>query len=415
MHCKNSTRATLTIPQENAQSTRGYVWCSSRNWARLLFSVLVVAFCVTSQAQKNPGNITGEGADPSNAKIVGARVMAVEKSSRTSDLDLHSLLLPVPVTAKHAEKGYFIWDGSIVRGNDGKYHMYYSRWSVKDTFYAWVTRSEVVHAVGNSPFGPFVFHDVALPPRGGTYWDATATHNPTVKRFGKKYYLYYMGDRGNGILTDGNTNIAQHSTMRIGVAVADNPNGPWRRFDKPVIDVSTNEDAPDTLCMNNSTVIQSPTGSYMMIYKASDKEGHVANLLATADSPVGPFRKELKDLFPIRGVRFPFEDPFFWYDVHRKMYFAVLKDMKGYTVHTGKSTLVLFESKDARHWSLASQPIVSELKLTWADGRHEPVRRMERPQLLFDKKGGAIALTVAILDMQGNSWNVTIPLKKAVH
>lgn len=414
MGCKKSTRANLMIPQENARSTRGHLCRSLRNCIPLLSLVPLVVFCVASQAQKTPEAVTGERAGPSTAEIARARVTAVE-NRRTSDLDLRSLLLPVPITAKHAEKGYFVWDGSIVRGEDGRYHMYYSRWPVKDTFYAWVTRSEVVHAVGSSPFGPFVFHDVALPPRGGAFWDATATHNPTVKKFGNKYYLYYMGDRGNGILTDGNTNVAQHSTMRIGVAVADNPNGPWRRFDKPVIDVSTNKDAPDTLCMNNSTVIQAPNGSYMMIYKASGKEGRVVNLLATADSPIGPFRKELEDLFPIKGVKFPFEDPFFWYDVHRKMYFAILKDMKGYTTHTGKSTLVLFESKDARHWSLASQPIVSELKLTWADGRLEPVRRMERPQLLFDKKGDAIALTVAILDMQGNSWNVTIPLKKVVH
>lgn len=337
------------------------------------------------------------------------------ETKKPADLDLQSLLQPIPATAQLRQEGYYLWDGSIIRGGDGKYHIFYSRWPFKETFDAWVTRSEIVHAVSSSPFGPFLFHDVALPPRGGTYWDATATHNPTIKKFGKKYYLYYMGDIGNGRLTDGNTNKQQHDTMQIGVAVADNPNGPWQRFDKPLISPSTDENAPDACCMNNSTVIQAPNGKYLMIYKAGGKRGKkkpVVHLLAAADSPTGPFTKELTDLFPLKGVGFPFEDPFLWYDAHRKLYFAILKDMKGYSVHTGKSTLVLFQSEDARHWKLATHPIVSELVLHWANGHDEQVKRMERPQLLFDKKNNPIALTVAIRDLKGDSWNVTIPLKK---
>lgn len=331
------------------------------------------------------------------------------------DLDLGSLLKPIPASAQHREAGYFVWDGSIVRGEDGKYHMFYSRWPTKETFNAWITRSEVVHAVSDSLAGPFVFHDVALPPRGGSYWDATATHNPTVKKFGKKYYIYYMGNIGSGVLSDGTTNIAQHEKSRIGVAVADSPNGPWKRFDKPIIDISSDEDAPDAGSMNNSSVTQAPDGTYLLMYKAGGKRGKgkpVSLLLATANSPVGPFKKELVNLFPVDGVKFPFEDQFFWYDKHDKMYYCILKDMKGYTVHTGKATIVLFKSTDARHWSLAANPIVSTLQLTWADGHVEPVRKLERPQLFFDKKGNPVALTVAILDMKGESWNVTIPLEQ---
>ena len=35
------------------------------------------------------------------------------------------------------------------------------------------------------------------------------------------------------------------TNQRIGVAVADNPAGPWQRFEKPVLDVSEDPTAPD--------------------------------------------------------------------------------------------------------------------------------------------------------------------------
>src|ERR1700754_891363 len=110
-------------------------------------------------------------------------------SSRMDELDLAAVMQPVPSTAVFRDPGYFVWCGTMVRGEDGKYHLYYSRWKVSTGFESWVTASEVAHAVGASPAGPFVFHDVALPPRDRHLWDGMVTHNPTVQKFGKKYYL----------------------------------------------------------------------------------------------------------------------------------------------------------------------------------------------------------------------------------
>ena len=94
----------------------------------------------------------------------------------------------------------------------------------------WVTRSEVAHATSKPPFGPFTFRVCA--------------HNPTVHKFGSKYYLYYMGNTGDGDDTptlNGQLNRTHRNNQRIGVAVADSPNGPWKRFDKPIIDASGNQ------------------------------------------------------------------------------------------------------------------------------------------------------------------------------
>ena len=44
---------------------------------------------------------------------------------------------------------YWIWCGSVIRGDDGLYHMFASRWR-RDVDFAphWVTNSEVVRGVG---------------------------------------------------------------------------------------------------------------------------------------------------------------------------------------------------------------------------------------------------------------------------
>ncbi|MEM9412355.1 MAG: FAD-dependent oxidoreductase, partial [Planctomycetota bacterium] len=112
--------------------------------------------------------------------------------------DFSLLMQPVPESAKFIDEEYEIWGGAPVKGDDGLYHMYYSRWPRELTHQAWVTHSEIAHAVSESPTGPWEHKDVALPARGGDYWDGNCTHNPTVLKRGRKYFLYYMGNRGNG-------------------------------------------------------------------------------------------------------------------------------------------------------------------------------------------------------------------------
>src|SRR4051812_42599335 len=63
-------------------------------------------------------------------------------------LDLHSMIEPVPESAKLVDPDYYIWCGAMVQASDGKYHLYYSRWRRELGFAAWVTHSEVAHAVG---------------------------------------------------------------------------------------------------------------------------------------------------------------------------------------------------------------------------------------------------------------------------
>ena len=219
------------------------------------------------------------------------------------ELDLQSMMQPVPRTAKFINDTSYIWCGSMTRSDkDKKYHLFYSRWNRKYAFNSWVTHSEIAHAVADSADGPFEFKDVALPPRGAEYWDGMVTHNPNICHFGDKYYLYYMGNHGDG-KASAKLNWTHRNNQRIGVAVADNPNGPWKRFDAPVIGVSPDSTAYDALMTSNPTVTKMPDGRYLAIYKAVGKKrpmpfgGPVVHLTAIADSPTGPFVKQNKPIF----------------------------------------------------------------------------------------------------------------------
>ena len=333
---------------------------------------------------------------------------------------------------KVAEKSVFrndslsIWGGSMVKGEDGLYHMFYSRWP-KNIGWEWVNYSEVAHAVSESPFGPFEHKDVTLPDRGAEFWDGSTTHNPTVHEFNGKFYLYYMGNTGDKKIVSvpgkPKINWMHRNNQRIGVAVADSPNGPWKRFDKPVLDVSPNEDAHDALMTSNPSVCQMPDGKILMVYKAVGKKdplpggGPVVHMVAIADSPTGPFKKYPDPVFTFEGERFPAEDPYIWYQDGK--FRAIVKRIK----HVGKVrdfSLVHYDSEDGIKWEKAKNFDISKRIVEWENGRTQQFVHLERPQV-YTENGEPIALLCAAdtLDANGvrESFNIQIPLKieKTVH
>ena len=331
------------------------------------------------------------------------------------ELNLQPMLQPIPLPAKFINDTSFIWCGTMVKSHiDQKYHLFYSRWPRKLGMNAWVTHSEVAHAVSDSPFGPFEYKSIALPVRGKEYWDGLVTHNPTVHFYNGKYYLYYTGNTGDGIAMKSQLNFSHRNNQRIGVAIADNPNGPWKRFDKPIVDASPDSTAHDAQMIANPSVTKMPDGRYMMVYKAVAKRkpqpfgGPVVHLTAIAIRPDGPFVKQNKPIFTVENVDFPAEDPFVWYQDN--CYYAIVKDMKGSFTNAGRS-LVLFYSIDGLDWKLAKHPLVSALNIKWEDGTTQKLEALERPQLFFEN-GMMIALLCAVNVTIEHSYNVQIPLKQ---
>lgn len=329
------------------------------------------------------------------------------------ELDLQAMISPIPVTAKFINDSSFIWCGTLVKSHiDRKYHLFYSRWPREYGMSAWVTSSEVAHAVSSSPFGPFEHKDVVLPFRGDGYWDGMDTHNPTVHFFNGKYYLYYTGNYGDGKITSPELNWTHRNNQRIGVAVADDLNGPWMRFDKPIIDVSADTTAHDAQMVANPSVTQMPDGRFLMVYKAVARKrpqpfgGPVVHLTAISENPEGPFVKQNIPIFTAENVEFPAEDPYVWFQDN--CYYAIVKDMNGAFTNAGRS-LVLFYSLDGLDWKLAKHPLVSGLNIRWEDGTTQNLEALERPQLFFEN-GKPVALLCAVNETPEHSYNVQIPL-----
>lgn len=330
-------------------------------------------------------------------------------------MDFSSLLLPVPESAVLKDNAYFIWGASPIKGEDGKYHVFYSRWEKKYGFMAWVTHSEIAHGVSDQLLGPYTFKDVALPARGKGYWDGTTTHNPTIHKFNGKYYLYYTGNCGDGINVKNDLNWTHRNSQRIGVAVATSLDGPWKRFDKPLIDVSADSTAADALAANNPSVVQRPDGKILMVYKAVAKQkplpfgGPVVHLSALGDAPTGPFVKNMKPIFTKDNSFFPAEDPYIWYQDNR--YYAIVKDMKGEFTKIGRS-LALFTSVNGFDWQMSKHTLVSDLSIHWENGNRDTVAYLERPQLYLENgKPKGLFLAVSPNSQYDHTYNIHIPLK----
>ncbi len=322
-------------------------------------------------------------------------------------------------------KGYWVWCSSVVKGDDQLYHMYASRWPDSLLFHpGWMVASEVVHAIAKNPEGPYTFSDMALPARGAQYWDGRSTHNPRILRYKNKWILYYMGSthpfeepnvRDFSLVSK--WCIVGRSNKRIGVAIADSPYGPWKRFDEPVLDTK-----PGTfysfLTSNPSPVIEKD-GSVLMIFKARSYTGNNSYSgmcfgLAKAKSIYSKFRVLNNEKPVLGGEGQPeIEDPFFWKD--KTGFHMIFKDHVGkYTGEKGEG--VLANSPDAIHWTINPVPKAYSKTLTFAGGTTLKMGQLERPFILFEKEK-PVYIFFATMDGPGGfenasrSWNMVIPFK----
>ncbi|NOU36807.1 MAG: glycosyl hydrolase family 43 [Kiritimatiellaceae bacterium] len=179
------------------------------------------------------------------------------------------------------QDGWNVWCCSPIYGEDGRVHVFYSRW--RNDFNFWVADCEIGHAVADRPEGPYTHVDTALSGRGGTAWDSWSVHNPTIHKVGDRYALLYMGSDGSGLditkedLPGMDWDTYQPYFMRlveskrIGLAVSDSLDGPWTRIsdEKPLLEPSP-ETAWDDMLTTNPALLQLPDGTFRLYYKSID-------------------------------------------------------------------------------------------------------------------------------------------------
>lgn len=286
-----------------------------------------------------------------------------------------------PVGRLLEEKGYYVWCNSPVYDNDGKVHVFYSRWPEKYGMGGWIHKCEIAHAVADSAESPFKHCEVVLAPREG-FFDSTTCHNPHIQMVDGLYCLFYMGN------SNGKTN-----TKRIGLATSDLLNGPWKRTDIPLLDAG-DSGAWDDHCTTNPAFVKHPNGEYWLYYKSwNTKEyedaagqkirGNRKYGLAIANSVTGPYKKFENNPvidFSKLGNNEQLEDAFVW--IENGKFRLIARDMGFFNHDYG----LIFESEDGINWS--------NPKIAYFETDHyftQPPKpkhlsrygRLERPQILM--------------------------------
>ena len=362
--------------------------------------------------------------------VLGSTVFAqkienLTKLKRQSENELFHHLGQAPRTPAFESEGYWVWGSSVIKGNDGKYHMFVSRFPKSLPFHpGWMVASEIVHAISDTPEGPYKFSDIALPARGAQYWDGRSTHNPRILEYQNKYYLIYMGSTHpfanptyDQLTLDSPWCTVGRSNKRIGLAIAASPYGPWKRFDEPILKTKPNT-FYSFLVSNPSPIIQED-GSVMMIFKGrtyvgDDKFSDMALGMAYAPSIEGPYTvlNNGQPIFQVDGQG-EAEDPFLWKD--SRGYHAIFKDhVAKFTGEKGGG--VMAHSPNGIQWTIDKDPKAYSRTVEWEDGKVEMQGQLERPFLLFENGKATHAFFATMngaggFDNATQSWNMVIPIK----
>ena len=337
----------------------------------------------------------------------------------SDNLDLANKILQVDEKNILRNSEFHNWGSSIIKGEDGKYHLFYAQMSKEIGFKSWLTDGIVSHAVSENITGPYIHKEVVLKGRGPGFWDAYTAHNPRIKFFEGNYYLYYIStNTGERILSDEEFDQSRNGVItnefralvrmnqRIGVAVSKSVNGPWKRFDRPIVEPS----GPIAQITCNPAVTQRPDGGYIMIIRGDKPNVKYANgkwpdhnelirsqAIALSNSPIGPWEIQPK---PAVG-NLNSEDPAILYDAKRNRYYGIYHAF-GY--------MGMITSSDGLNWDNAKHYKILDKALKKSDGTKILANRLERP-FIYVENGEPKALTVAVLEKDKNSYSLFIPLK----
>ena len=344
---------------------------------------------------------------------------------------LKDLMLPAPVNGGFSMEGYWVWCGSVVKGEDKRYHMFASRWSREYPMHpGWLEASEIVRAVSDTPEGPYEFQEVVLPARGPQYWDGRSTHNPQIVKYGDEYLLYYMGTTNpfpdmkepSKMTTSDPIIVVARANKRIGVATSKSVFGPWTRFDTPVLD--TRPECFDNFLTSNPAPCIDESGNCTMIYKTrsympSDGRDYLHSQMYFGVAKSKERSKGFERLFDtplFTGEGVEMEDPFLWID--EDGYNLMAKDMNG-NVCGQLMGGIHATSQDGVHWDMKKGELFYSRDILWDDGVVREMGNLDRPFLLFED-GKPICAFFAVSDGKDGggftnctrTWNMAVPLKR---
>ena len=256
-----------------------------------------------------------------------------------------------------AMKQWCYWDGQIIKGPDGKFHMFASRWDQARGHRGWGS-SLAVHAIADKVTGPYVDKGIMWPDdQGGKGHNVTALVLPN---------------------NEGYAVVVSETRKTPDVFVSKSLDGPWVL--KGTIQGVQN---------SNISIMVRPDGDFEIV----PRNGQVY-ISKKDDGILGPYKSMGPSVFP-RGSQYPnMEDPCVFYA--GGLYHIVVNSWstrKAYHL-TSKDGITNWVNR-----GIAYDPKKDFLRYT--DGTINHWDKMERPGVLVEN-GHVTAMTLAVLDVEKN-------------
>src|SRR3954447_9414022 len=258
-------------------------------------------------------------------------------------------------------KQWCYWDGQIIRGPAGKYHMFASRWDQSRGHRGW-SSSVAVHAVSDRAMGPYKDLGLTWPDdQGGKGHNVTAL-----------------------VLPDGRYAVVVSETRPGDVFVSKSLDGPWEHLGAIKVD-SNGFDARDGR-MSNVSVMVRPDGKFEIVPRSGA-------IWISSDGILGPYKIQGPSVYdgmpglPTRNL----EDPVVWYS--GGLYHIVVN------CWSERKAFHLTSPDGISNWTnrgLAYDPTRDFLR--YKDGIINHWDKIERPAVLLEK-GHVAYFTFSVLDV----------------
>lgn len=187
-------------------------------------------------------------------------------------------------------------DPSDIIKFDGKYYIWYTRMDKPVTSGYWGT---IWYATSEDKGYTWIEQGMALGRGDEGRFDSHSVFTPNILAYKDKYYLYYTGVQPTpGNIEKEFENNSTNDYTAIGVAVADSPDGPFKRMDNnPIISHGEVSSDFDSYRVDDASLLVWD-GKIWLYYKGRciehGKEGPKRTEMGVAigDNPQGPFIKK---------------------------------------------------------------------------------------------------------------------------
>jgi len=258
-------------------------------------------------------------------------------------------------------KQWYYWDGKIIQGPDGKYHLFASRWDQSRGHNGWFG-SRAIQAVSDNPTGPYIDQGLLWPTNQGG-----KGHNVTAL-----------------VLPDGRYAVVVSETRPGDVFVSKSLGGPWEPLGS--LKVDANGFNPRDGRMSNVSIMVRPDGGFEIVPRSGA-------IWISTNGILGPYKIQGPSVYPsVKGLSLHnLEDPVIWYS--GGLYHIVVNswsDRKAYH---------LTSVDGITGWTyrgLAYDPTTDFLRYT--DGTVNHWNKIERPNV-FLVNGHVAYFTLAVIDV----------------